>query len=189
MNILMFDNLQGVLYMNKSIKAILTVCAILTLSGCGGPDKPTPINSTVNVIDKVIKKGVLPELDISDDIAGLDADNNGIRDDIDIYINSLPITLSKKKLLSEHARHVQLSITVEPNTRANEEEFARNLVLSYICYIRAFDSSEKDDARDYRKNIQSFTANTYERAKRLHQYDLSRNGSVISLPPADACTQ
>ena len=79
---------------------------------CGGPNVPdsttTPPGSFKEAFSQLEARGELPVLDRTDTIAGIDANQNGVRDDIEAFINSLPDTPVQKKT------------TVQPATRAQQ---------------------------------------------------------------------
>ena len=68
---------------------------------CGGPNVPdsttTPPGSFKEAFSQLEARGELPVLDRTDTIAGIDANQNGVRDDIEAFINSLPDTPVQKK--------------------------------------------------------------------------------------------
>src|SRR5690606_37178328 len=86
---------------------LLALTLSLTLAGCGGgkpagspvaaPPVPGSESTLKQQLDDLERRGELPALDRSSDIAGPDADHNGIRDDIDAYITALPVNDAVKK--------------------------------------------------------------------------------------------
>src|SRR5262249_42712175 len=56
------------------------------------------------VLTELERSGQSPVLDRSASIAGPDSDNNGVRDDIDLYIGSLTDTPQQKSALRQEAR-------------------------------------------------------------------------------------
>lgn len=143
------------------------------------------ITSPQRALEKLVEVGELPALDTSDDIAGPDTNSNGVRDDVDAYILSLPVTPSQVTRLQELAKYLQLAITVEPSTRQNPNEFAQKKALAQFCATTSF--TDRKLARQYLQKIQAYTANTYERALKYNDYNHSRNGSVLTLPTASDC--
>jgi hypothetical protein len=72
---------------------VLTVCS----GGTSSSNKGTSATSLPEQIKALEDSGQLPKLDRSSDIRGPDADNNGIRDDIDAWIAAQPITDAQKR--------------------------------------------------------------------------------------------
>lgn len=143
------------------------------------------LNNNQNELEKIIKVGNLPDLDTSDDIIGIDKNYNGIRDDIDTYILSLSLTELQVKRLQELAKYLQMTIIIEPSKRKDPNEFAKEKALAQFCAINAF--TDKKLARQYLKNLQAYTVNTYKRARKYNDYNSSRNGSVLNLPDISEC--
>lgn len=143
------------------------------------------VQTPERAIEKLIELGALPDLDTSDDVPGQDVDTNGIRDDIDRFIQGLPVDQTQAAKLSDYAKAIQQSITVDPATRDNGNEFAQEKAQAQICAMHAF--SDRKQARLYLRQIESYTANTYQRALQYNAYNQSRNGSVLRLPSSDNC--
>jgi hypothetical protein len=56
--------------------------------------------------------GAYPTLDRSTDIVGPDANKNGVRDDIEAWINSQPVNDAQRKAVMQKARALQGTLTV-----------------------------------------------------------------------------
>lgn len=136
-------------------------------------------------LEKLVVTTERPETSLLDDIAGPDTDSNGVRDDVDGYIRSLPVTPSQVARLQELAKYLQLAITVEPSTRQDSNEFAQKKALAQFCATTSF--TDRKLARQYLQKIQAYTANTHERALRYNGYNHYRNGSVLTLPSPSDC--
>lgn len=143
------------------------------------------ITTVSRAIEKLVEEGGLPDLDISDDLTGADANTNGVRDDIEAFIVSLPITQEQADKLMDYAGYLQQTIITDPETRQNKTAFADEMGQSLICALYAFESREQ--ARSYLNQLQSYTANTYDRAVRYNDYSQSLNGSTLSLPSPSNC--
>jgi hypothetical protein len=143
------------------------------------------VQTAERAVAKLIELGALPDLDTTEDVSGKDEDSNGIRDDIDRFIQSLPVTTGQAEKLSTTAKYLQSAITVDPATRADGNEFAREMAQAQICVMYAF--NDRKQARLYLRQIESYTANTYQRALQYNAYNQSRNGSVLRLPSPDNC--
>lgn len=141
----------------------------------------------ISTVSKSLIASNYPVLDKSDSYEGIDADNNGVRDDIDAYIHSLDLNKKQNDLLLEYAKIKQMQITVEPSTRKDLYEISRASTLALVCYIDSLNLEDVAHKSDYLKKVANYTANTYKRAKRNSDYNNSLNGFVISLPPDGAC--
>lgn len=109
----------------------LAVCGALlsvSMSACGGGgDSPTTNTNTntaapeLTIPQKIAQledAGALPKLDRSADIKGPDADNNGIRDDIDAIIQKTYTEPAQRKAAVQFAAVLQSQLQVDPNNKA-----------------------------------------------------------------------
>lgn len=95
-------------------RAALLVLSMAGLYACGGGDGDTGQDSGItpsaapsSVREALLKMdadGTAPKLNRDADVAGTDVDGNGVRDDLDAYINSLPDTEPQKKALRQGYR-------------------------------------------------------------------------------------
>lgn len=86
----------------KLTRAALLVLSMAGLYACGGGDgdtgqdsgitPPAAPSSVREALLKMDADGTAPKLNRDADVAGPDVDGNGVRDDLDAYINSLPDT-------------------------------------------------------------------------------------------------
>ena len=92
-----------------------------SMVACGGPNVPdsttTPPGNFKEAFAQLEARGELPVLDRTDTIAGIDANQNGVRDDIEAFINSLPDTPVQKKRLYNLQRALNNSMLVDLNDK------------------------------------------------------------------------
>jgi hypothetical protein len=126
-----------------------------------------------------------PGLDRSKDIAGPDANANGVRDDIESWINAQPVNDRQRKSLVQDARATQRTLLVDLKDQAALQKTSDGLAASLNCGGENFP--------DYvvfsrlAGKIESMTANTKERAARYMQYNAARSGSSTTMPSGDTC--
>jgi hypothetical protein len=130
--------------------------------------------------------GKLPNLDRSSSIAGPDANNNGVRDDIEGYIASLPITPVQKAGAMQAARAQQQTLTVDLTDAEALNRIGSLGARATNCVPDTF-LPKYDDGFTLLKKIEAMTANTRERAQQYLAYNRARSGSVTSLPSGDTC--
>jgi hypothetical protein len=135
-------------------------------------------------IEELENQGKLPKLDRSTSIVGADANSNGVRDDIDAYINSLALTPAQQRAAIQKAKALQNTLTVDLTDKAALQKVGDGLMASTKCLGENFvdPSTSQMSAR-----IESITANTRERAKRYMEYNAARSGSSTSWPDGDTC--
>jgi len=187
-------------YVSTSTRArtiTLSACALL-LSACGGASgggdttgtpitaTPTEVATLKATIQQLEASGKLPNLDRSGSIAGPDANNNGVRDDIEEYIARLPITPVQQAAAMQSARTMLLTLTVDLKDAAALDRVS-NLGSRAISCIADVFMPNYQDGYDLDKKIEAMTANTKERAKQYLAYNRARSGSVSSEPAGNTC--
>jgi len=108
------------------------------------------------------RKGLIPVLDRTDSLTGIDANNNGIRDDIEIYIEKKFTDPKQKAAVQQFARAMQAEVTAD----YKNEIAVRNILLqankSSKCMFDTFDQANIDTRVYYpiMDEIEAMTANT-----------------------------
>lgn len=133
------------------------------------------------------QQDILPVFDTNESLAGIDANSNGIRDDIESYIASLQIADSKKSSLEETARHYQDVIT----TNLEIDSELRRLILSSMTMTRCLLLAHIDEpiaAQERMKAIEAFTYNTNERTRKYMEYNAALDGIFVKRPNDINCS-
>ena len=146
-------------------------------------------------LEALEKSGELPALDRSTDIAGPDADRNGIRDDIDAYIAALPVSDAIKKAARQRARVQQRIGSIDLNDRAALMALADASMASTACMSQTAEAGLPVDQQNKASNdgyaitlkIQAITANTPERADRYMAYMRALHGTTTTLRNGNNC--
>ena len=142
----------------------------------------TTIVSIRDMIEALEKSGTAPPLDRSSDIKGPDVNNNGVRDDIEAYINLLPLTPKQIKALMQDARINQLTLTTDVSDKAALQRVGEASMAAGKCLA--------DSLSGYyplSRKIEAMTANTRERVKQYMAYNSARSGSSTTMPSGDTC--
>lgn len=182
----------------KKISIIFLVCAISACGDSGGESSQPggnrnndpvndlqPVESASEAISRLESTGELPRLDRGESLTGTDADDNGIRDDIDTYLSSLPVSDSEKSAIESTAGALQAIQLVDISSPATLQVSSDNLAQSVVCLSAAFDNPA--DAHKYLKTLEGYTANTPERAQKYIDFNTARDGSVTRLPSSSNC--
>lgn len=172
----------------KHSNLILALCCTLAACGGGTPTPTTPPQppTLTQQIAALEKSGALPALDRSSDIKGPDANNNGVRDDIEAWIAALPITDKQKKAAMQDARSLQRTLVVDLSDKTALQSVADSSIAATSCIWDVFEPDPQDGS-NLSKKIEAITANTRERAQRYLQYNTARSGSTVRLPPGNTC--
>ena len=122
-----------------------------------------------------------PKLNGSDTLGGIDSDNNGIRDDVDDYINTKYTIPKEKAAAQQMARAFQMKLVVDLNNKKSINDTAIFSKRAINCAIDV--APDKNIMYD----IKAVTYNTKKRVKRYFAFDDLRDGSVSSMPEGDTC--
>jgi hypothetical protein len=148
--------------------ARLLVGALLsaTLAACSGSD-------------------AYPMLDVQPDIAGPDTNNNGVRDDIEAWINAQHLNDGQKKALMQKARALNGTLLVDMSDKVALQRAGAGLAASSRCGLLQFD--EYSVFSRLAGQVETMTANTRQRAERYMQYNTARSGSPTTNPKGNTC--
>ena len=143
---------------------------------------PTAQVSVRSMIEALEKSGAAPALDRSSDIKGPDVNANGVRDDIEAYINALPLTPKQINAAMQKAKANQLALTVELVDKSALQQVGDTTAAASNCL-----GDEVVEFYALSRKIEAMTANTRERTKRYLAYNAARSGSTTKLPNGDTC--
>jgi len=172
--------------MHSSGPALLLACALL--SACGGSEDGRITIAPVlpaTAIRATESSGAYPKLDRSVDVPGPDANGNGVRDDIEAWVNAQPVAASQKKALLQKAKSLQRTLIVALDDKNALQTAGEGLASSSQCGLLQF--PEYSDFSKYAGKIEAMTANTRQRAERYMKYNAARSGSSTTNPRGDTC--
>jgi len=120
-------------------------------------------------------------------ISGPDLNNNGIRDDIEVYIAAQAYTPAQRQSMQQAAKAIANILRV--NTIDQNELRASDLSLqkSINCAWSRFPVSGAVTASTELKMIQKITVNTKARVEVYAKYQIAMNGKVLASPQGDSC--
>ena len=173
------------------IKIIISLLCMSILTGCGNDDdskSDTPL-TPAEKIAKMENSGELPKLDRTDTVAGIDADQNGIRDDIDAYIQKTYPTEEQRKAVSQYARSLQSSILVNKEDKIAVKAITNEKARAISCISLKIPDSKSPNGGRVVPEILSITTNTKQRLSEYFLLDKALDGTVISLPSGDVCDE
>jgi hypothetical protein len=132
------------------------------------------------------RQGVLPALNRSSDIRGPDANDNGVRDDIEIYIAALPLSEPQKRAAMQTARVQQRTLLTDPGDKAAIKALGDASMAATSCIGDRFEP-ERRRSYEISRRIEAITANTPERAKRYMDYMAALSGTSTAYPEGNTC--
>ncbi|MBO0208624.1 hypothetical protein [Vibrio sp. Vb0877] len=130
-------------------------------------------------------KVMMPVLDTSDTLSGVDSLHDGIRDDIQFYIDSLPEADSNKASLTNYAKSLQLTMTVDTTDVIEVKSVVDGMLFNVACLV--LKHGDKQLANQYVKQLSAFTRNTHARYEQGKKLDAVYSGSVYRLPETEEC--
>lgn len=164
----------------------------IALTACGSDDNtssttPTPDSgeTPAMTIDRMEKDGTLPQLDRSDSLGGVDADQNGVRDDIQAWVQQLPLTPVQQVAVLQLAAANQQALLVN----LDDEVALRQVIASQMAGVKCVVRNEADllDGENIITALRDRTANTEARAMAYMRYMEALNGYVIKSPDGNGC--
>ncbi|GHS86784.1 hypothetical protein FACS189487_01700 [Campylobacterota bacterium] len=126
----------------------------------------------------------IPSLDTSDSLTGIDANANGIRDDIEAYIEKTYTDEKQRKAVMQFARSMQETLLVDMTNKEAARKIAKEVQkrdsIAMDCIFLAFDVSKGDEnpSKTWRK-VRSMTTNTKARLKAHLAFNQALNGTVL----------
>ena len=156
---------------------LAALCAVLGACDAGAPVPPG------------VDPGVLPALDRGRDLRGPDANDNGVRDDVEAYIDALPLTDAQRKAAMQTARVQQQSMLIDLADRAAVIALGSASMASTACMADTFAIGSVVSSRELNLKIEAITANTPERARRYIQYMRALSGTSTAYPDGNTCEE
>jgi len=145
----------------------------------------TKIQSVVEALNQLEANKQIPTLDRSTSLLGPDVDGNGVRDDIDQYIEGLPDTALQKGSLRQISKAIAHAMEAAVNGTSSDLKGASTAIGSAVHCI--WDRYDTDTASNKVKTIEQLTVNTRTRFDAYERYNSGRSGSSSRLPRGDTC--
>jgi hypothetical protein len=164
-----------------------------SLLGCSGQNPSdsstantitTPIASTADAIKAAEISGRIPTLNRDISIIGPDTDGNGVRDDIDSYINTLPDTSSQKAALRQASSALTKAMALDTTNQQSLNVAIQAISSAMACIYARFDSATAGKKVDA---IEKLTINTPTRIQAYEKYNAAISGTTFVLPQGDGC--
>jgi len=174
----------------KLMIALLSICM---LPACG-VDSDQPVQNEIartpaQKIAEMENSGGLPELERTDTAEGIDADKNGIRDDIDAYIKKTYPSEEQQKAVSQYARSLQASLFVDKEDKIAVKAITNEKARAISCISIKVPAGKSPHGDRVVKEILSMTTNTKQRQLEYLALDKALDGTVISLPSEHVCDE
>lgn len=165
--------------MKKLIPVLLLL--FLTLSGCSDGRRHGENPSADNAASGK-DLPVIDNEDLTPGLKGIDADGNGIRDDIDLLIaNKYSATSMMKQVAELHARALQQSM--EATTREQAKAAGNEIFRASDCAYKFLPNANEEDVKFRERmstEIEALTANAKERFKAYWKGESLASGMAFS---------
>ena len=183
----------------------LSTFFILFLVGCNiesmektqnpQPARPIVIDKTAELIEELKSQATIDEqfnviyenfdhlLDRSDSIIGPDENNDGIRDDIEAFINALEITEPIRNVLKQNARYQQENLNYDFSDKSDanaRKAWGISRKYDKVIACKAFLEISVDDIIDTSRTIVALTYNTKARTIAYLAYNRLLDGSTYT---------
>ena len=147
------------------------------------PDQK-PISSFSEAIDKLVAEGKYPRLNRDSDVAGPDVDGNGVRDDLDAYVASLPDTEDQKRAMLQGFRLLRYEMTSDPS---DEKSVEKGILLSSRVVSCLMEQYGPRKEREKLRDIIAFSLNTKGRVYAHNKFDKAKELKVSDLIVEGVC--
>jgi hypothetical protein len=145
-------------------------------------------NNSASIVAELETSGDIPKLERTNTLAGIDNDKNGIRDDIDTYIQKNYSQLEQRKAVEQLAKAMQLTVLTNLTDTVNLKKISiqgdKALNCVFLKFGRGIDNYESSKALDA---IESITTNTKPRLLAYLAYNKALNGMAFMLQEGDTC--
>lgn len=173
--------------MKKSRHVICLIVASTFFAACS-PGEFTASKKAEESLEKIIAgmeaSGEYPILDRTDTLGGIDADNNGIRDDIDRIIASKPYTDRQGKAVQQSSKALRLALTSDLKAGAYLKKIQIDYNRAISCMSDVF-RGDKINAPNGGIQLMieynTLHINTRERYLKYYEFDNTFDGMAIDV--------
>jgi hypothetical protein len=175
----------------KKITFAGIIIAALSLTGCGGEgggNASMPPATGAAALATLDQNGSLPILNRDNTVTGPDINANGVRDDIDAYIASLPDSVPQKAALAQVSSALTTAMTVDV-TNQNALNIAMSEITNSVTCInsRYNTATNITMGTDKRHLIRKLTINTKTRFLAYEKFNAAMSGKTFKLPQGAGC--
>lgn len=166
----------------------------VALTGCGGggtAGSTSGAGSSRTPQEEIAlleANGELPVLEREPTLGGIDANTNGVRDDIERHIEKKYTEPAQRKAAMQTARAYQQMLLVDKKDMAALDAASEAGSRAIVCAKSVFPGLD-GAAAHYRMNtdLESMTSNTKMRLLAYLAYNKARSGTVSTMPRGDTC--
>lgn len=173
-------------------KTIFCVFLMGVLTGCAGENDISLVLGTEKApkerLAALASSDAMPKLNHGDTIAGTDANENGVRDDVEEFITSNYISSIQRAAVMQTAKAMQKALTVDKTDLSAVKLVDREISSGINCIYSAFNgANDSKQPAQVIQEIESITANTKQRLLAYLQFNKALDGTTTALPEGDTC--
>lgn len=175
---------QGYSFSACSRMGALMLTCMLAACGGGGNSASTPQEA----VAQLEASGELPKLERGPALGGVDVNANGVRDDIEQYIEKKYTEPAQRAAAMQTARAFQQMLLVDKSDIAALDAASEAGSRAIVCAKSAFSASDGLIERSrMNAELESMTTNTKARLLAYLAYNKARSGTVSTMPRGDTC--
>ena len=170
--------------MKRFVPRTSAVLCAIALGACGGGETAPRANGPESPKAKVLaleESGAIPKLERGPTLEGVDANGNGIRDDIDAFIDRSYSTEPQRRAARQLAANLQKILLVNKSDKAALRQVETGGWPRVHCVFLRFVGRRVKQACGCKPQLESVTANTKNRLKAYLAYSKAMDGTVISF--------
>jgi hypothetical protein len=167
----------------------LIVPLVSMFMGCNDLSKTEEVPPAAPVSEEELElPETLPSLEREPTLVGVDNDDNGIRDDIERYIDNNYLELDQKQAAGQYAKALQHTLVVDLTDINAVKSANRKLSEADHCIYSRFDGSNNStQPAQVSQELESITTNTKERLLAYLAFARALDGTSWSIPKGDTC--
>ena len=132
--------------------------------------------------------GTIPKLERGNTLLGVDSNNDGVRDDVEAYINAKYASATQRSAAMQAARSLQATLLVDVRDVTAAKAASRRVTYAANCIFARFAGPpDSPDPARVIKELEGVTTNTKARLLAYLAYNKALNGTSSSLPEGDTC--
>jgi hypothetical protein len=174
-----------------AVSTVSVLLCALVLVGCGGGGDARNETLTLNPHEEIARleaSGDLPTLERGASLGGIDDNSNGVRDDIERYIEKNYVLPEQQRAAMQTAMALQKTLLVDTNNAFALESVSQDGMRAVNCRGAVFPGIEGfKDAYRMSQELEALTTNTLQRLKAYMAYNKAVSGTVSQLPTGDTC--
>ena len=172
--------------LQKLVKiSLIVIPSIIFLNGC----EAYMWRQNVVQLNEVERRSGQLQLNIDHNLMGTDADLNGVRDDIDLYIAQNFKQIAQQRAVTQYAVQLQKSLLVDKQNLAQVKNISFEKSRAIGCIYEQFPVDGLPKARTVVKDISAITMNTKIRFKAHLAFSQALDGAVMTLVNNNLCSK